>query len=130
MSADGNYEVTLGPAAERAIMRARYPRELAAALRTELVDGPNAHNQVEFGFDNDGNTVYPGVPGRVVYTAVPLSFNAYTAVYRPMAKDELDRLADELGRAVADCGFYVVDILSAESSFSRPRLEMPPGRIV
>jgi hypothetical protein len=130
MSADSNYEVTLGPAAERVIMRARYPRMLAAALRTELIDGPNAHNRVEFGFDDDGNTVYPGVPGGVVYTAVPLSFNAYTALYRPMAKEELDRLTDELGRPVADRGCYIVDVLSAESSFSRPRLEMPPGRVV
>jgi hypothetical protein len=127
MNADGEYEVTgyevtLGPAAERAMTGLGCPRELVACLQTELLDGPNAHNQVEIWFDDEGNAVYPEVPGGVRYTALPLSFNGYTALHRPMTKDELVRLENEQDRLVADRGCYVVDILPAEAAFSRPRL--------
>jgi hypothetical protein len=125
MSADGHYEVTLGPAAVRAVAGSRHLRELAAALRTELINGPNAHNQVELEFDHDGNAVYSGVPGGTRYTVLPLSLNGYTAIYRPMSGEELKRLEEEQNRPVADLGFYVVDILPAESAFSRPRLAGP-----
>jgi hypothetical protein len=55
----------------------------------------------------------------VVYTATPLSFQAYTVVHRALTKDELDRLAEEQDRSTHDCGRYVIDILPAELAFTR-----------
>lgn len=119
------YEVTLGPSAIRVVLglpSLQDRKELADALRTELVDGPNADKELRF--DSDGNAqTDPRVPSRVVYTATPLSFDAYTALHRPMTGGELSRLRREKGRPVAGRGFYVLDILSAESGFTRgPRL--------
>ena len=116
------YEVTLGPAAIRVVLGMRDRKELADALRTELVDGPNADK--ELSFDSDGNAqTDPGLPSGMVYTATPLSFDGYTALHRPMNGNELARLSREQGRPVSERGFYVFDILSAESGFMRgPRL--------
>ena len=115
------YEVTLGPAAIRVVLGLKDRKELADALRTELVNGPNADKEVRFDSDFNAQT-NPRVLSGVVYTATPLSFDAYTALHRPMTPAELARLSREQGRPVADRGFYVLDILSAESGFaSRPR---------
>jgi hypothetical protein len=116
------YEVTLGPAAIRVVLGLRDRKELADALRTELVNGPNADK--ELSFDSDGNAqTDPDMPSGLAYTATPLSFDGYTALHRPMTPAELARLRREQGRPVADRGFYVLDILSAESGFTRgPRL--------
>jgi len=117
------YEVALGPAAirtVRSLLDQDDQDELDYALRAELMDGPNADKELRF--DSAGNArVYidPGVPSSVVYTATPLSFDAYTAVHRPMTADELTRVSKEQGRQTAGCGFYVVDILPAESAFTR-----------
>lgn len=121
------YEVTLGPAAIRAILGlwAGGRNGLAAALRTELMNGPNADKELELKFGSDSNAwayLDPGVPEGVIYTATPLSFNGYTALHRPMTGEELQRLQSEQRRPVATYGFYVLDILPAESAFSRPRL--------
>jgi hypothetical protein len=118
---DGAYEITLGPAAIRTMLELRDPgsrRNLANALKAELMNGPNS--RVEFRFDPDGGEAYADRtrPGGIIYTATPLSFNGYTALHRPMKAGELRRLRNEQGRAVAVSGFYVVDILPAESAFS------------
>ena len=117
------YEVTFGPAAIRTFQslggRARL---LAEALLTELADGPNADKEVELKFDSDGNCEFLTSPAAHVgdiYTATPLSFDAYTALHRQMDHYELWRLEREQGRPVADRGFYVLDILPPESGFSR-----------
>ncbi len=113
------YEVTLGPAAIRMILRLPDPEYLANSLATELENGPNADKVLRF----DGNAqvcigdAAPG--GENIYTATPLSFDAYTAIHRPMTGEELARLAEKLGRNVAGHGYYVVDILPAESAFLR-----------
>lgn len=109
------YEVTLGPAAKRAVLGLRTESDangLADALRQELADGPNADKQYEFNVADK------------TYTATPLSFDGYTAVHRPMARGELRRLGREERRRVADRGFYVLDILRAESGYLR-RLPSP-----
>jgi hypothetical protein len=114
------YEVTLGPGAVRILLRLGDWEELAEALRTELVDGPNAGTELRF--DADGNAevhVASHGPGCVIYTATPLSCDGYTALHRPMTKEELERLSREVEGPVADRGFYVVDILPAESGFTR-----------
>jgi hypothetical protein len=122
------YEVTLGPAAVRTVQSLWDPHdqnELAIALRTELREGPNADKELELKFPFDGDfqgDVSPLVPGGVAYTATPLSFNGCTAFHRPMTEEELQRLGREQSRAVADHGCFVIDILSAESAFGRPRL--------
>ena len=116
------YEVALGPAAIRAIGGLYDPADwddLEYALKTELVDGPNADK--ESNFDREGQPLSEhGVDsGDVVYTATPLSFHAYTAVHRALTTDELDRLAEEQERSTHDRGRYVIDILAAELAFTR-----------
>ena len=114
------YEVVPGPAAIRTILGLSDPerKELADALRTELLDGPNAGKEARF----DGD-MRPCGPEDVVYTATPLSFGAYVALHRPMTKEELKQLRRDQGRGVAGRGFYVLDILSPGSAFTRgPRL--------
>jgi hypothetical protein len=119
------YEVILGPAAERAFKElgtSSGRAMLKTALQTELIDGPNAAYRHEFEIGSDYNkNPYRGL----AYSALPLSFGGYTAVYRSMSSEELMRLKVEQGRSVSDCGFYVADILPAESAFSRPK---PSGR--
>jgi hypothetical protein len=119
---NATYEVTLGPAAIRVVLGLRDRKELADALQSELVDGPNADKELRF--DADGNAqMRPHVPSGLVYTATPLGFDGYTAFHRRMTDAELRRLSQEQDRPVAAIGFYVVDILAAESGFTRgPRL--------
>ena len=121
-------EITLGPAAIRVLLGfsdQSSRKGLASALRTELVDGPNADKEIRFD-SNITSQVYanPRTPVGMVYTATPLSFEGYTAIHRRMNREELRRLRREQGRSVGSHGFYVVDILPAESAFTRagPRL--------
>jgi hypothetical protein len=120
------YEVTMGPAAHRAVLNLLYAdrKGLADALRTELLDGPNADKEIWFDADMRPLT-HPG--GSRVYVAVPLTFDAYVAVHRPMTKEELGRLGKEQHRRVAAAGFFVLDILGPGTAFSRgPRVVGPP----
>ena len=113
------YEVALAPAAIRLFRRLRIQPALAEALETELANGPNNGNEIRFDSYVRGG-VYPGASqDDVFYTATPLSYAGYTAVHRPMTEDEIERLRREQGRAMARQGFYVIDILPAESAFSR-----------
>jgi hypothetical protein len=123
--ANNPYEVVLAPAAIRVVLSLPDPgnrRRLADALRAELIDGPNAHN--EFRFDDASYSDRGSGPGQVIYTATPLSFAGYTAVHRRLTREEQDRLRQELDRSTAALGVYVFDILRAESAFTRtvPRL--------
>ena len=120
------YQLILGPAARRVsgdLARADQ-QLLTEALANELAGGPNETNRYEFElrFDYDGPLVYPSKRIRVVYSAIPLSFCAYTAVYRALTADELRRLNGETARTSGIPVFYVLDILPAEAAFSRPRL--------
>jgi hypothetical protein len=117
------YVVKLAPAAER-IIRALDPHDqqgLDRVLAEELADGPNADKEIRF--DSDGGAyVYAGnddADGGVGYTATPLSFKAYTAIHRPMTEAELSRVSWEQGDPAAERGFYVFEILPAESAFTR-----------
>ena len=123
VASHGGYEVVLGPAAVRflEVLRAEVRDELADALRTDLLDGPNAAHQIGLRFDSNG-IVDPGVPGEVDYTVTPLSVHAYTAIHRPLRGDELAQLGSEQHRPVDGRGCYVLDILPAELGFRRPRL--------
>jgi hypothetical protein len=105
------YEVVLGPEALRVIRDLPYPdrRRLGRALRNELIDGPNAASEYRFDY------------GKAQYTATPLSFKAYTAVHRPLTRGELARLSREQGRPARDRGFYVIEIRSGVSAFTRRR---------
>lgn len=118
------YAVTLGPAAIRTIkgLPDLDRRRLACALRTELANGPNTAKEIRFDSDVRTDTDPGANSEKVFYTATPLSFAAYTAVHRPMTEEEIERLGREQGHSMATRGFYVVDILPAESAFSRPRL--------
>jgi hypothetical protein len=121
------YEVVLGPAAIRTVLSLPGPgerKELADALRTELTNGPNAHNELRF---DDAVRTYSdrgAGPGKAVYTATPLSFAGYTAIHRHLTREELKRMRREQGRSTARRGLYLIDILRAESAFTRtvPRL--------
>jgi len=117
------YIVKLAPAAQR-VIRTLEPSDqhgLDRVLAEELADGPNADKEIRF--DSDGGFhAYPDDDGpgdRVCYTATPLSFKAYTAIHRPMTEDEINRALREDGDPVADRGFYVLEILAAESAFTR-----------
>ena len=115
------YEVALGPPAIRVILGLRDPGDrnaLGHALRTELINGPNAH--IEYMFDSDLLACSDPDAGQdgSVYTATPLSFAGYTAVHRPLTREELTRLEQEQGSSAAPVGFYVIDVLPAESVFT------------
>lgn len=120
------YEVTLGPAAIRALRNLveRSDRKmLADALRTELFDGPNTDNEVKLKrFSNEVGLTDPDMPDGTVYSATPLSTGGYIAIHRPMTEEELNRVARQQDRPVEAYGFYVVDILPADSAFSRSRV--------
>jgi hypothetical protein len=117
------YIISLGPAAGR-FFQALEPYDqqgLDRALAEELIDGPNADKEIRFDADG-GFPVYadPDLPGDVIYyTATPLSFKAYTVIHRPMTKDELGRAAERKNDLASNHGFYVLDILPAESAFIR-----------
>ena len=106
------YEVVPAPAAIRTILGLSDPerKELADALRTELLDGPNADKEARFDADMRPCGQACG-PHDVVYTGTPLSFGAYVAVHRPMTKEELERLRRNRAASLPGRGFYVLDIL-------------------
>jgi hypothetical protein len=111
------YEVALGPAAKRIRDGLHDPADwddLEDALQTELVDGPNAEKECTFDREGRPFSERSADSRDVVYTATPLSFQAYTVVHRALTKDELDRLGEEQGRSSHDCGRYVIDLLAAE----------------
>src|SRR6266536_1008819 len=125
------YILKLAPTAERFFRALElYDQQgLDRDLADELLDGPNADKEIRFDADG-GSPVYadPDLPGDVTfYTATPLSLKAYTAIHRPMTKDELSRAAEGKNDLATDRGFYVFDILSAESAFIR-RTGGPGGR--
>jgi hypothetical protein len=138
------YIVKLAPAAQR-IFRSLEPydqRGLDRVLAEELVDGPNADKEIRF--DSDGGSqpyADPDADGTGCYTATPLSFKAYTAIHRPMTEDELSGVSQGEGGPAAERGFYVFEILAAESAFTRrpgglaavPRKptqrDLPPGTV-
>lgn len=117
------YEVVLAPAAHRVVCCMAMPEcaGLTEALRIELSDGPNSGKEIRF-----GSSVWPDAdPGEAeaVYTATPLSFDGYTVIHRALSEAEIKRLEEQLGRPTMSWGFYVIDILPAESAFRRwPRL--------
>src|ERR1700760_2299701 len=105
------YVVRFAPAADR-IIRALDPYDrgvLHHVLATELADGPNADKEIRF--DSDGAAwVFPDHDdsrGQPYYIATPLSFKAYTAIHRPMTRDELSRVAQQDGQADIALGFLV-----------------------
>jgi hypothetical protein len=114
---DTRYELVLAPAAIRALLTLSDParKELAAALGTELLNGPNARKEAFY--DGDLRTCRRE---RAVYTATPLSYGAFVAVHRPLTGQELARLRREKGRRrVAAQGVHVLDILHLATAFSR-----------
>jgi hypothetical protein len=107
------YEIVMGPAAERAVLGMPYEerKKLAEALRTELLQGPNADREVWFNAGEDKRC-----------KATPLTFGAYVAISRPMTTDELARLRRERRRR-ASAGLFVIDILHPGTAFTvGPRL--------
>lgn len=127
---DGSYEMTLGPAAIRAVLSLRLwqdRKDLAEALRTELANGPNADKEYKFDlYETRKPYVDPAAPDPPVYTATPLSFGAYIAIHRPMSKEELKRLRKQQGHS-ASRGFYMLDILTGDSGIAtcEPRATFP-----
>jgi hypothetical protein len=111
------YEVVLAPAAIRALLGVPPDdrKDLADALRTELLDGQHADKAVWF--DADLHPSMHSANDRV-YKATPLSFGA-VVVHRPMTSEELRRLEREQHRGVATAGFCVLDILHPVSEFTR-----------
>ena len=114
---DMKYELVLAPAAVRALLSLRDPArmELAVVLGTELLNGPNARKEAFYDAD-----LRACRRERAVYTATPLSYDAFVAVHRPLSEDELARLRREKGRrrALAQ-GFHVLDILHLTTAFTR-----------
>ncbi|AGL15312.1 hypothetical protein [Actinoplanes sp. N902-109] len=111
------YEVVLSPAAWREIRELRTMQDrddLADALGKELIDGPNVRSAWSFKI------------GEVRYTAVPLTFRGWVAIYRELTQKELDRVADERPkRRVESSGFLVFDLLPPHTAFAvAPHSEM------
>jgi hypothetical protein len=114
---DMRYELVLAPAAVRALLSLRDPArmQLAVVLGTELLNGPNARKEAFYDAD-----LRACRRERAVYTATPLSYDAFVAVHRPLTGDELARLRREKGRRrTADRGFHVLDILHLTTAFTR-----------
>ena len=110
------YEVTMGPAATRAVLSLPHAdrKGLADALRTELLNGPNADKVVSFDAADR------------VYSSIPLTFDAYVAVYRSLTQDELRKLGRQERRRAAATGFYILEILDPGTAFRRgPRMVGP-----
>jgi hypothetical protein len=121
-----DYEVVLAPAAIRfiAALRAEDQAGLCEALQLELDNGPNTDTEIHID-SSIAADASPGTQVNTAYTATPLSFGGFTAIHRALKKAEIGRLERERGpgRPIADHGFYVIDILPAESAFRRwPRL--------
>jgi hypothetical protein len=119
---NGAYEVVLGPAAKRFVLGMRDAndrKELADALRVELVNGANAGKAWRFDRYGDRVPPDPSPPPDGTYKALPLSFGGDTVVYRLLTRDELKRLHQEQGRPVARQGFFVLDVLTPESAWVR-----------
>lgn len=95
-------------------------QRLTEALATELAEGPNESNRFDFelSLDYDGPHDYPS--GRR-YSAIPLSFCGYTAVYRMLTAEEVRRQDGETAWRPGIPVCYVFDVLPAEAAFSRPR---------
>jgi hypothetical protein len=114
---DTRYELVLAPAAVRALLSLSDPArmELAGVLGTELLNGPNARKEAFYDAD-----LRACRRERAVYTATPLSYDAFVAVHRPLAEDELARLRRERRRRrpLAQ-GFHVLDILHLTTAFTR-----------
>jgi hypothetical protein len=114
---DTRYELVLAPAAVRALLSLSDPARMALAvgLGTELLNGPNARKEAFY--DADLRTCRRE---KAVYTATPLSYDAFVAVHRPLSEDELARLRREKGRRRALArGFHVLDILHLTTAFTR-----------
>jgi hypothetical protein len=109
------YELVLGQAAGLVIERLEEHdrRRLVDALKTELLNGPNAHNEIRFDPRKWADT---GPSSDGPWTATPLNCG-FAAVHRPLTKAELDRLAAKHGRPLEEPCLYVVDILSLGSIF-------------
>jgi hypothetical protein len=73
------------------------------------MDGPNTASEYMFDY------------GKAQYTATPLSFKAYTALHRPLTRGELARLSHEKSRPARRRGFYVIEIRSGVTAFTRQR---------
>jgi len=114
---DTRYELVLAPAAVRALLSLSDPARMALAmvLGTELLNGPNARKEAFYDAD-----LRACRREKAVYTATPLSYDAFVAVHRPLSEDELARLRREKGRrrALAQ-GFHVLDILHLTTAFTR-----------
>ena len=114
---DMRYELVLAPAAVRAVLSLRDPArmELAVVIGTELLNGPNARKEAFYDAD-----LRACRRERAVYTATPLSYDAFVAVHRPLSADELARLRREKGRRRTFAGgFHVLDILHLTTAFTR-----------
>ena len=114
------YEVVLAPAANRVVAGLRRPdREgVTRALKAELRDGPNADKEFSFGSSIYADAAPDDTEGSI-YTATPLSFGGYTALHRPLTADEIERVAQRPDREQPYDGYYVIDILPAETAFRR-----------
>ena len=127
---DDSYEVVLGPAAKQVVLSLRDEqdvKDLAEALRTELINGPNAEAEYEFSVEEHKSYHGAAAHDPVVYTATPLSFDGYVAIHRPMTLEEFRRkeIRRLLGHS-ASCGRYVLDILPAGWGFTcKPRATFP-----
>ena len=86
------------------------------ALRTELIDGPNADRELRF----DSDMPLYDQPDGVVYTATPLSFDGYVTLHLPLVREELMRLLREQSRPVAPRGVYGADFPLKWCGFCSP----------
>ena len=79
---DTRYELVLAPAAVRALLSLSDPArtELAGALGTELLNGPNVRKEAFYDAD-----LRACRREKAVYTATPLSYDAFVAVHRPLS---------------------------------------------
>jgi hypothetical protein len=109
------YEVLLGPETERFVLGCTFDerKQLADCLTTELHEGPNARHAYQFPLGED----HAGRRRRVIHTALPLSFQAYVAVYRDADARELRTLGEQENRSVCNAGYVVIDILNPATGF-------------
>ena len=110
------YTVVLGPAASR-FRKSLTPvdqLELDQALREELVNGPNAANQVRFDYGGHTPPCGNGSCGTQVYITTLLSYRAYLVVHRRLTADELRIASQEHPNTGDDLGLFILDILTAD----------------
>jgi hypothetical protein len=96
--------------------------ELNQVLGDELINGPNAGNEIRFDSRGHAPPCDDGSCAKRVYIATLVSYKAYLVIHRPLTAQELAMASQDRRDMPHDLGLYILDILAAD-----PRFDLEPG---